>query len=94
MLWTIVTPPGDWMQQSSWDQWSQTDPPDGDSQSGGSTVLLSQPSPQDLDDARVALVLIVASLIFFWRIMLKVAIAILVVAVILGVFMLLKGVHL
>jgi hypothetical protein len=64
----------------------------GNSQSGGS-MLPNQPSAQDIEDARVALVLLVASIMLFGRILLRVALAILVVAAVIGAFMLLQGMH-
>lgn len=49
---------------------------------------------QDIENARVALVAIVASIMLFGRALLRVAIAILVVAAVIGVVMLLQGTHL
>lgn len=53
-----------------------------------------QPSAQDIENARVALVLVVASTMLFGRFLLRVAIATLVVAAIIGAVLLLQGVHL
>jgi hypothetical protein len=57
-------------------------------------MLPNQPSAQDIENARVALVAIVASIMLFGRALLRVAIAILVVAAVIGVVMLLQGMHL
>ncbi len=57
-------------------------------------MLSSQLSAQDIENARVALVLIVAGSMFFGRILLRVGLAILVVAVAIGAFVLLQGMHL
>lgn len=54
----------------------------------------TQFSPHDVDNARAALILIVASTMLFGRIMLRVALAILVVAAVVGAVTLLQGVHL
>ena len=65
----------------------------GNSQSGGS-MLPGQPSAQGIENARVALVVIVASIMLFGRALLRVAIAIFMVAAVIGAFMLLQGMHL
>lgn len=61
-------------------------------------MLPAQFPPQDVDNARVALVLIVATVMLFGRIlgliMLRVVLAIIVVAVAVGAITLLQGVHL
>jgi hypothetical protein len=57
-------------------------------------MLPNQPSAQDIENARVALVAIVASIMLFGRALLRVAIAIFVVAAVIGVVMLLQGMHL
>ena len=57
------------------------------------SVLPSQVSAQDAESARVALVLVIASVVFFWRFMLRVMLAIAVVAVGLGLLMLLQSIH-
>jgi len=54
----------------------------------------TQFSPHDVDNARAVLILIVASTMLFGRIMLRAALAILVVAAVVGAVMLLQGVHL
>jgi hypothetical protein len=51
-------------------------------------------SSQDVDNAWVALIFIVVGMTLFGRAMLRVAVAILVVAVIVGVITLLQSVHL
>lgn len=56
-------------------------------------MLPSQVSAQDAETARVAIVLVIASVIVFWRFMLRVMIAIVVVAVSLGLFALLQDLH-
>lgn len=57
-------------------------------------MLLSQPSAQDMENARVALVVIVASIMLFGRALLRVAIAVFMVAAVIGAFMLFQGMHL
>ena len=57
-------------------------------------MLPSQPTPQDVETARVAVVFIAASLILFRRVVLVVTLAMLAVAIALGMVMLLKGMHL
>jgi hypothetical protein len=57
------------------------------------SMLPSQVSAQDAESARVALVLVIASVVFFWRFMLRVMLAIAVVAVGLGLLMLLQSIH-
>lgn len=52
-----------------------------------------QGSAQDVDNARVALVLIVAGVIFFGRAMLRIALAAIAVAVVVGAVVLLHGMH-
>jgi hypothetical protein len=56
-------------------------------------MLPSQVSAQDAETARVAIVLVIASVIVFWRFMLRVMIAVVVVAVSLGLFALLQDLH-
>ena len=55
-------------------------------------MLPSQVSAQDAESARVAIVLVVASVMVFWRLMLRVMLAIVVVAVGLGLFVLLQNI--
>jgi hypothetical protein len=90
----IVTPPGDRMQQLPVGFMPTLGLIllGGNSQSGGS-MLPNQPSAQDIENARVALVLLVASIMLFGRILLRVALAVLVVAAVIGAFMLLQGMH-
>jgi len=57
-------------------------------------MLPSQPTPQDVETARVAVIFIAASLIFFRRLILVVTLAMLAAAMALGMIMLLKGLHL
>jgi hypothetical protein len=68
--------------------------PGDNSHTGGRAMAPTQFSPHDVDNARVALILIVASTMLFGRTMLRVALAILVVAAIVGAVTLLQGVHL
>ena len=53
----------------------------------------SQVSAQDIESARVAVVLIIAGTVVFWRFALRVLLAIIVVAVGLGLFVLLQNMH-
>jgi hypothetical protein len=57
-------------------------------------MLPIQGSAQDVENARVALVLIVSGAIFFGRALLRVALAAIAVAVLVGVLVLLQGMHL
>lgn len=57
-------------------------------------MVPNQPSAQDIETARVALVLVVAGAMLFGRTLLRVAIAALVVAAIAGAALLLQGMHL
>lgn len=54
----------------------------------------AQVSAQDIENARIILIVIVAGAVLFRRFVLQVALAILVVAVVVGVITLLQGVHL
>ena len=65
----------------------------GISQSGGNIVLPVQGSAQDIDNARVALVLALAGIIMFWRFLLRIVLAIIAVAVVVGAFVLLQSMH-
>jgi len=56
-------------------------------------MLPSQVSAQDAESARVAVVFVVASVVFFWRFMLRVMLAIAVVAAGLGLLVLLQSIH-
>jgi hypothetical protein len=57
------------------------------------SVLPSQVSAQDAESARVALVLVIASVVFFWRFMLRVMLAIVAVAAGLGLLVLLQNLN-
>jgi|GEM_PF-2791874 len=57
-------------------------------------MLPIQGSAQDVENARVALVLVVSGAIFFGRALLRVALAAIAVAVLVGVLVLLQGMHL
>lgn len=56
-------------------------------------MLPSQVSPQDIENAKVALVFIVAGIMIFWRYLLRIVVAMIVVAVGVGAFVLLQGMH-
>jgi hypothetical protein len=56
-------------------------------------MLPSQGSPQDIENARVALVFIVSGVMIFWRYLLRILFAMVVVAVGVGAFVLLQGMH-
>ena len=56
-------------------------------------MLPSQVSAQDAESARAALVLVIASVVFFWRFMLRVMLAIAVVAVGVGLLVLLQNIN-
>jgi hypothetical protein len=56
-------------------------------------VLHSQVSAQDAESARIALAFVIASVVFFWRFMLRVMLAIAVAAVGLGLLVLLQSIH-
>jgi hypothetical protein len=53
----------------------------------------SQVSVQDTESARAAIVLIIAGIMIFWRFVLRVLLAIIVVAAGLGLFVLLQNMH-
>ncbi len=53
----------------------------------------SQVSVQDIESARVAVVLVIAGVMVFWRFVLRVMLAIIVVAAGLGLFVLLQNIH-
>lgn len=53
----------------------------------------SQVSAQDIESARVAIVLIIAGTAVFWRFVLRALLAIIVVAAGLGLFVLLQNMH-
>jgi|KBSMisStaDraftv2_1062788.scaffolds.fasta_scaffold2303347_1 hypothetical protein len=56
-------------------------------------MLPTHGSAQEIENARVALVLIVTSIVIFWRVLVRVLVAIVVIAVCVGVFVLLQSVH-
>ncbi|MGH3149364.1 MAG: hypothetical protein ACRDOB_01355 [Streptosporangiaceae bacterium] len=56
-------------------------------------MLSFQPSGQDVDSARVALVFIMAGVAIFWRLVLRVLLAIIVLAAVVGAVVLLQGMH-
>ena len=56
-------------------------------------MLPVQGSAQDIENARVALVLALAGIAVFWRFLLRVVIAIVAVAVVVGAVVLLQGMH-
>jgi hypothetical protein len=53
----------------------------------------SQVSVQDIESARAAIVLIIAGIMIFWRFLLRVLLAIIVVAAGLGLFVLVQNIH-
>jgi hypothetical protein len=53
----------------------------------------SQVSAQDLESARVAIVLVIVGTVVFWRFVLRALLAIIVVAAGLGLFVLLQNMH-
>lgn len=63
-------------------------------QSGEIIMLPIQGSAQDVENARVALVLIAAGAIFFGRALLRIVLVAIAVAVGIGVLVLLQGTHL
>lgn len=54
-------------------------------------MLSFQPSAQDVDGARAALVFIMAGVAIFWRLVLRVLLAVVVLAAVVGVFVLMQG---
>jgi hypothetical protein len=56
-------------------------------------MLSFQPSAQDVESARVALVFIMAGVAIFWRLVLRVLLAIIVLAAVVGVVVLVQGMH-
>ncbi len=56
-------------------------------------MLSFQPSAQDVDTARAVLVLIMAGVAIFWRLVLRVLFAIIILAAVIGAVVLLQGVH-
>lgn len=66
---------------------------DGNSQSGG-TMFATHGTGQEIENARVAIVLIIIGIMVFWRIVLRVLLAIAVVAAGAGALLLLHSMHL
>ena len=56
-------------------------------------MLLVLGSAQDVENARVALVLALAAIMMFWRFLLRIVLASVAVAVVVGAFVLLQGMH-
>jgi hypothetical protein len=56
-------------------------------------MLPSQGSAQDVENARAVILLIAVGAAIFWKELLRVALALLVIAVAVGAFMLLQGMH-
>jgi hypothetical protein len=54
-------------------------------------MLSFQPSAQDVDSARAVLVLVMAGVAIFWRLVLRVLLAVIILAVVVGVVVLLQG---
>jgi hypothetical protein len=69
---------------------------DGDRQSGGN-MFATQGTAQEIENARVALALIAVGLVVFWRVVLRVLLAIIAIAVVItvgaGAIVLLQGMH-
>jgi hypothetical protein len=56
-------------------------------------MLSFQPSAQDVDSARAALMLVMAGVAIFWRLVLRVLLAVSILAAVVGVVVLLQGMH-
>ena len=56
-------------------------------------MFVTQATAQEVENARVALVLLALGIVVFWRIALRILLAIVLVAVGAGVLVLLQGVH-
>jgi spore maturation protein SpmA len=56
-------------------------------------VLPVQGSAQDVENARVALVFALAGIMMFWRFLLRIALAAVAVAIVVGASVLLQGMH-
>ncbi len=65
---------------------------DGDSQAGGN-MFATHGTAQEVENARVILVLIAVGIVVFWRIALRILLAIIAVAVGTGALVLLQGMH-
>lgn len=64
----------------------------GYSQSGG-IMVASQGSAQDIESARAVILVIAVIVAIFWKEVLRVLVALLVIAVAIGAFMLVRGMH-
>jgi len=56
-------------------------------------MLSFQPSAQDVDSARAALVLIMAAVAIFWRTVLRILLAVVILAAVVGAVVLVQGMH-
>jgi hypothetical protein len=56
-------------------------------------MLSFQPSAQDVDSARAALVLVMAGVAIFWRLVLRVLLAVIILAAVVGAVVLLQVMH-
>ena len=56
-------------------------------------MLSFQPSAQDVDGARAVLMLVMAGVAIFWRLVLRVLLAIVVLAAVIGVVVILQGIR-
>jgi hypothetical protein len=56
-------------------------------------MLSFQPSAQDVDSARAVLMLVMAGVAIFWRLVLRVLLAIAVLAAVIGVVVILHGIR-
>ena len=56
-------------------------------------MLPVQGSAQDVENARVALVFALAGIMMFWRFLLRIALAAVAVAIVVGASVLLQGMH-
>ena len=56
-------------------------------------MLSFQPSAQDVDSARAVLVLVMAGVAIFWRLVLRVLLAVIILAAVVGAVVLLQGMH-
>ncbi len=56
-------------------------------------MVASQGSAQDIESARAAIVVIAVAVAIFWKEVLRVLLALIVIAVGVGAFMLLRGMH-
>lgn len=56
-------------------------------------MFVSQATAHEVENVRAALVLLVVGVAVFWRVALRVLLAIIVVAIAAGAFLLLQGIH-